>query len=184
MYEQAISVASRRYCLYNLTVGTGLTNTTKRKAFMIKKLILLPILMLMLAPLSVVSADQYVSDNPIKERKAGFKASKKSLKTIHRAIKRDDSQTISERAEQLVSFSKIIPDLFPNDARGSFLSRAKGGIWVNFEDFTEKAAAFQQSAEAFQAELVKDESDKQSLERKLREIANSCDSCHDSYRRF
>lgn len=120
--------------------------------------------------------------DPVRERIDGFKASKHSVATIEDAIAKDDKQAIAEQARLLVSFADKIPDLYPPDARGGFFSKAKGDIWQNFPDFVAKAGVFQNSSRQLE-QTAASQADAALLSQRLRQVQNSCSSCHDSYKR-
>lgn len=120
--------------------------------------------------------------DPVRERIDGFKASKHSVATIEDAIAKDDKQAIAEQARLLASFADKIPELYPPDAKGGFFSKAKGSIWQNFPDFVAKAGAFQNSSRQLE-QAAASNADAALLSQRLRQVQNSCSSCHDSYKR-
>jgi len=118
----------------------------------------------------------------VRERIDGFKASKHSVATIEDAIARDDKLAIAEQARLLAIFADKIPDLYPPDAKGGLFSKAKGDIWQNFPDFVEKAGVFQSSSQQLE-QAAASSADVALLSQRLRQVQNSCSSCHKSYKR-
>lgn len=137
--------------------------------------LLLAIAALALTPLASAA-------DPVRERIGGFKASKHSVATIEDAIAKDDKQAIAEQARLLASFADKIPDLYPPDAKGGFFSKAKASIWQNFPDFVAKAEAFQSSSRQLE-QAAASQADAALMSQRLRQVQNSCSSCHDSYKR-
>lgn len=121
--------------------------------------------------------------DPVRERVEGFKASKRSIAAIEDAIGRGDKTTVAEQARLLAVFAQKIPSLHSADAKGGFFSAAKSEIWENFPDFTEKAGAFQASARNLQEAAASADADMALLSQRLRDLKNSCSSCHQSYKR-
>lgn len=138
--------------------------------------LLLAITALALAPLASAA-------DPVRERIDGFKASKRSVAVIEDAITQGDKLTIAEQTRLLAIFAEKIPDLYPADARGGFLSQAKSEIWQNFPDFVEKAKAFQSSSQQLEQAAASSDADVALLSQRLRQLQNACSSCHKSYKR-
>lgn len=74
----------------------------------------------------------------IKERIDGFKASKKSVKTIAQAIEKQDNQVIIEQAELLYAFSDKIPSLYPENAKGGFFPKPNPTFGIIFLTLNKK----------------------------------------------
>ncbi len=121
-------------------------------------------------------------DSLIKERVAGFKKSKKSIEEIGRAIDKQDNAALVEQAVWLQKFAAKIPELYPENAKGGFFSRAKKSIWDNFDDYKEKAADFNKSAMHLE-KLASANASQNELTQQLKNLEQSCQSCHKPYRK-
>lgn len=145
-----------------------LQNTPTGSAFVLAALIFTPF---------VSAAD------PASERVDGFKASKRALARIEEAIAQGDRVTVAEQARLLAAFAEKIPSLYPNGSKGGLLSLARDDIWKNFSDFSEKAAAFQAGARQLEQTASTEPADAAQMSQRLRQVKNSCTSCHQSYKR-
>jgi cytochrome c556 len=133
---------------------------------------------LMIGLMPVVSAA-----DPADERIEGFKESKRGVARIEDAIRKGDALTVADQARVLAMFAEKIPRLFPADAKGGFLSKAKGEIWQSFPDFSQKANSFQVSAQQLEASARGDNVDVGVLNQRLRAVQDSCVSCHRQYKK-
>lgn len=121
--------------------------------------------------------------DPVDERIEGFKESKRGVARIEDAIRKGDALTVADQARLLALFAEKIPSLFPADAKGGFLSKAKGEIWQSFPDFSQKANSFQVSAQQLEASARGDNVDAGVLNQRLRAVQDSCVSCHRQYKK-
>lgn len=133
---------------------------------------------LMIGLMPIVSAA-----DPANERIEGFKASKRGIARIEDAIQKGDAMTVVDQARLLAIFAEKIPSLFPEDAKGGFFSKAKGDIWENFPDFSQKANGFQVSSQQLEASARGDNVDVGVLTERLRAVQDSCVSCHRQYKK-
>ena len=118
----------------------------------------------------------------IEERIYLFKKSDSSLSIIKKSIKLEDFDKIFLEAKFIHEWSQSIPFYFPEGTHASMEnnSDASSDIWVNFQDFIEKAKVTENSS----FELIKSASKKdlKQIKINLEQITNSCTSCHRSYR--
>ncbi|RRV26122.1 c-type cytochrome [Stutzerimonas nitrititolerans] len=122
------------------------------------------------------------SNDPVDERKQGYKAAKKSVERIAEAIDAGDWVTLASSAQSLATFAERIPELYPAGSTGGFFNRAKGAIWTNFPDFVEKSQAFKQAADNLQQLAALPQSDREQLSQAHRELGDTCVACHRAYR--
>ncbi|SEQ34288.1 cytochrome c [Giesbergeria anulus] len=127
--------------------------------------------------LNVVAAD------PISEREAGFKSSKKTSVQIKEAIERGDHASVATSARSLAVFAAKVPDLFPAGSKGSFFSGAKDSIWANFPDFVQKSKAFELEALELERLATSEPVNKGALLSSYQRLSNTCSGCHQPYKR-
>ena len=118
----------------------------------------------------------------IEERIYFFKKSDSSLSIIKKSIKLEDFDKILLEGKFIYEWSLSIPLYFPEGTHASMEnnSDASYDIWVNFQDFIEKAKVTENAS----FELIKSASKKdlKQIKINLEKITNSCTSCHRSYR--
>ena len=118
----------------------------------------------------------------IEERIYLFKKSDSSLSIIKKFIKLEDFNKIFLEGKFIYEWSKSIPLYFPKGTHASMEnnSDASSDIWVNFQDFIEKAKVTENAS----LELIESASQKdlKQIKINLEKITNSCTSCHRSYR--
>lgn len=133
---------------------------------------------LMIGVVPVVSAA-----GPVDERIEGFKESKRGIARIEDAIRKGDAITVADQARLLAIFAEKIPSLYPENAKGGFFSKAKGQIWENFPDFSQKANSFQVNSQQLEASARADNVDVGVMTQRLRAVQDSCVSCHRQYKK-
>ncbi len=121
--------------------------------------------------------------DPVNERIEGFKESKHGIARIEDAIQKGDLSTVANQARLLTIFAEKIPGLYPDYAKGGFFSKAKGEIWANFPDFSQKAKAFQVSSQQLEASARVNNVGVGALTQRLRAVKDSCTSCHRQYKK-
>ena len=115
----------------------------------------------------------------IKERMDYFKASQGNLKKIRVHISNENYASIIPLANSIASWSKKMSDYFP---AGSNInpSEASPKIWSDFEGFT-AAAQLSVNATISLANAAKI-GDRDAVIRAFKDTAESCKSCHKTYR--
>ena len=115
----------------------------------------------------------------VKERMDYFKASQINLKKIRAHISNENYESIIPLANSIASWSARMLDYFP---AGSDIkpSEASPKIWSDFKGFT-AAAQLNWKATASLAKAAKI-GDRASIITAFREMAESCKSCHKTYR--
>ncbi|MCP1575970.1 cytochrome c [Herbaspirillum rubrisubalbicans] len=121
--------------------------------------------------------------DPAIERIEGFRESKRAIAKIEDALEKGDTSTVADQAQLLSIFAKKIPSLFPENAKGGILSKAKSGIWDNFQDFSQKANVLLVSSQQLEASARTDHADVGVIAQRLRVVKDSCISCHQLYKR-
>ena len=115
----------------------------------------------------------------VKERMDYFKAIQGNLKKIRTHISNENYDSIIPLANSIASWSKRMPDYFP---AGSDIkpSEASPKIWSDFKGFT-AAAQLNWKATVSLAKAAKI-GDRDSVITAFKETAESCKSCHKTYR--
>ena len=120
------------------------------------------------------------AEDPLKIRKEGFDASKKSFGSIKKILEDgSDLSGAAAPAQSLNAFAKQVPTLFPAGSdKGE--TKAKTAIWTNGADFGAKAQAFEaESAKLVQAVAS---GDKASVQKQFGAVGGTCKGCHEIYR--
>ena len=115
----------------------------------------------------------------IKERMDAFKTSQKQLKSIVAAARAEDFDTIENLAELLAEWGRKMPEYFPAGS-DSAPSEAAPAIWSDFSGFSRAAENYTLSAEQLIAASI--EGDKEAVLAAIRQVGQSCKSCHATYR--
>lgn len=121
--------------------------------------------------------------DPVAERVAGFKASKKASAQIREAIERGDHVAVAQSARDMAAFAARVPELFPPGSKGGFFSAAKDAIWTSFPDFAEKAKAFETQAFALERVASTMPVDQGAVLSAYKRLGTTCTQCHQSYKR-
>lgn len=116
-------------------------------------------------------------------RHEGMESIGKATKTINRELKGSspDLTLVRLSAGQIAKLSRQASHWFPQGT-GPELGKtgAKPEIWKNPKDFTAKLAAFQRSAQAFNAAAAGD--DVGAINARFGDMGGACKACHDTYR--
>ena len=115
----------------------------------------------------------------IKERMDNFKASQMALKQVLAASKRNDSDAIVRLANQIKNWAEIMPTKFPSGSDGP-PSEAAPAIWTDFEGF--KSAAKENFEAASLLEVTALNGDAKATAKAIKQLAETCKSCHQRYR--
>jgi cytochrome c556 len=115
----------------------------------------------------------------VKQRMDAFKTSQKQLKSIVAAAKVEDFDTTEKLAKSLAEWGKKMPEYFP---AGSQVppSEAAPAIWSDFSGFSRAAEIYTQSAE--QLITASTAGDREAVFAAIRQVGQSCKSCHATYR--
>lgn len=115
----------------------------------------------------------------VKERMDGFKAAKKSMKTLKSAVRSSEFATVAREAETLNLWFENLDTYFPVGSNPR-PSEALDVIWQEFDRFSSigrdsanASAALLRGANEGDAELIREA---------FSELAASCKACHDDYR--
>ena len=115
----------------------------------------------------------------VKERMENFKASQGKLKKIRTLIKTENYAAIVPLANHIASWSEKMPDYFPAGSNKQ-PSEASPEIWRNFEGFTEAARLNWKST--ISLAKAAGMSDQKAVISAFKKVAESCKSCHKTYR--
>lgn len=94
-------------------------------------------------------------------------------------LKTDSSPAMLEEAEALETSSRHIAAMFPEGSGGS-KSKTKPEIWSKRDDFSASAKKFQDAASRLVQSLKV--SGGEAHEKALKEVGDSCESCHKAFR--
>ena len=115
----------------------------------------------------------------VKERMDGFKAAKKSMKTLKSAVRSADFATIAGEAETLNLWFSQLDNYFPEGSNPK-PSEALDLIWEEYDRFSSLG---RDSTNATTALLrAANEGDDVLAREAFSELAASCKACHDDYR--
>ena len=115
----------------------------------------------------------------VKQRMDAFKTSQKQLKSIVAAARVEDYDIIENLAKSLAEWGEKMPEYFPAGS-DSAPSEAAPAIWSDFSGFSRAAESYTQSAEQLIAASI--EGDKDAVVAAIRQVGQSCKSCHATYR--
>ena len=113
----------------------------------------------------------------IEDRKANFKQNVSILRAIQSQIQADDYEAVAAGARKIADWAQQMPDFFPE---GSESSGALDAIWMDFDDFVEKAGANKQAA--LNLEMAAQTEDAGKIMASVQKLSGTCKSCHQSYK--
>ena len=115
----------------------------------------------------------------ITERKANFKANGAAMKAIVAAIGDGNRDLITFEAQKIAAWAAQIPSYFP-EGSDSGETKARAEIWFDFADFSNRAKANEDAANA----LVKAAAtgDPAAMITSLKNLGASCKACHSTYK--
>jgi len=129
--------------------------------------------------LSIGLASLPATADVIADRKANFKANGAAMKTIAAAIGDGNRDLITAEAKKIAAWAAQIPAYFP-EGSDSGDTKARAEIWFDFADFTNRAKANEDAANA----LVKAATtgDPAAMIAGLKNLGASCKACHSTYK--
>ena len=132
-----------------------------------------------LTSLSIGLASLPAAADVITERKANFKANGAAMKTIAAAIGDGNRDLITFEAQKIAAWAAQIPSYFP-EGSDSGETKARAEIWFDFADFSNRAKANEDAANA----LVKAAAtgDPAAMITSLKNLGASCKACHSTYK--
>ncbi|MEE8445689.1 MAG: cytochrome c [Alphaproteobacteria bacterium] len=123
-----------------------------------------------------MAATQPAYADAVKDRRALMKSNSKANKAIKKATKAGDIATAKTQAMILVANADKIMGLFPKgtgrDMLGAKATRAKPGIWKDWDSFKQKAGALKSVAMKVAAGDMA----------AAKNIGKACGGCHKSFR--
>lgn len=132
---------------------------------------------LVLSPLSINAHTG--ATGVVKERMDGFKAAKKSMRTLKSAIRSEDFTTIEREASSLALWFSDLDSRFPAGSNPS-PSEALDIIWEEFDQFSSIANDTRNSARMLAQAAIN--SDTETAKSSYFDLAASCKACHNDYR--
>lgn len=129
--------------------------------------------------LSIGLASLPATADVIADRKGYFKANGAAMKTIAAAIGDSNRDLVTAEAKKIAAWAAQIPDYFPEGSENGD-TKARAEIWFDFADFTSKAKANEDAANA----LVKAAAtgDPAAMIAGLKNLGASCKACHSNYK--
>lgn len=119
------------------------------------------------------------AQDSIKTRKDGFESTKKAMAEIKGLLEGDKVAPVGAVAQRVGAFAGQLPTLFPAGSdKGD--TKAKGEIWANFGDFSEKAKNFETAARTLEATAAS--GDKAATAKQFAALGGACKACHERYR--
>lgn len=115
----------------------------------------------------------------VKERMDKFKDAKASIKVLKSAIKKKDFATVTKEAESINLWAKELIASFPIGSN-PHPSEALDRIWQEFDQFENEAKAQIRASEKLMKAAIAQDSKASTAA--FKELANTCKSCHNSYR--
>jgi len=123
-------------------------------------------------------------DNAIKYRQTVFSTLGANLTAVAMNVKGEVSfpSNVAVHAQTVAATAPlIVPAMEQNTAgEGSAETDALDKIWDNWDDFVGKQQAMEEAA--IRLAEVADGGDRRAVGQQLREVGNTCKSCHDEYR--
>lgn len=116
----------------------------------------------------------------VKERMDRFKASKTSLQAMRQALKQKDWRVLQTESGELSVWAREIPKYFPEGSNQP-PSEARKAVWQDRDGFMAAVQAFRTSTDALKQ--TADESTIDGARLALRETAQSCKACHETFRK-
>lgn len=122
------------------------------------------------------------SADPIPQRQEGLRGMSAIMRDITQTVQaRGDTRPLAPRAEQMVTFYRGLPALFPAGSGGEPpRTYARPIVWTDRTTFEQRAAATASEAERLRAVLAS--GDVNAVATQLRATAASCGACHDTFR--
>ncbi len=115
----------------------------------------------------------------VKERMDNFKESKASMKSLKKAVRKNDFDTVAQEAMAINQWARKLTTYFP-EGSNQHPSEALNLIWQEFDQFEVRAETQIKASEQLQkAGLGKDAA---SAAKAYSDLAKSCKACHDDYR--
>lgn len=128
-----------------------------------------------------VSAEQ--AKTIMHDRHENYERIGDAMKVISRELKASspDLSQVRQNADVIATLAPQVPGWFPPGTGPDVgKTEAKAEIWQKPEDFTAKARAFEQAANAFKA--AAQGTDLAAIRAAQAELGKSCKACHDLYR--
>lgn len=139
----------------------------------------LVILALMLVALGSVAVAHQGASGIVKDRMDRFSDSQKQLKRLIGYAQAGQFDEAEQIAGDLAKWAEEMPSYFPEGSMQK-PSQARPEIWLDFTSFTEKADVFRRAS--LSAGNAAAAQDRAGLTAAIKQVANSCKSCHTDFR--
>ena len=126
-------------------------------------------------------AVSFTPDQVIAARQAGYDLMGGDLIGMKAAVENKlDVKDFKDAADAIVSWSRVIPTLFPDGTQQGHNTKAKPNIWSDRAGFEKDAANL--TDQATRLAQFADAGDKAGFARQFKATAGACKTCHDTYK--
>lgn len=123
----------------------------------------------------------FAPDQVIAARQAGYDLMYGDVSGLKAAAENKlDVKDFKDAADAIVSWSRVIPTLFPDGTQQGHDTKAKPNVWTDRVGFEKDAANLTEQATRL-AQLA-DAGDKAGFAKQLKAVGGACKTCHDSYK--
>lgn len=120
-------------------------------------------------------------DQVIAARQAGYDLMYGDVSGLKAAAENKlDVKDFKDAADAIVSWSRVIPTLFPDGTQQGHDTKAKPDVWTDRAGFEKDAANL--TEQATRLSQLADAGDKAGFAKQLKAVAGACKTCHDSYK--
>jgi len=91
-----------------------------------------------------------------------------------------DASAFALHAERIAYLSDQVVEGFPKGSDKAAHTDAKAALWANFDDFSDKAKAFNTESRAL-AEVARSK-DEAKMKAQFKKVAEACKACHEKYK--
>ena len=123
----------------------------------------------------------FTPDQVIAARQAGYDLMYGDVAGMKAAVENQlDVKDFKDSADAIVSWSRVIPTLFPDGTQQGHDTKAKPNIWSDRAGFEKDAANL--TDQATQLAQLADAGDKAGFAKQFKATASACKTCHDTYK--
>ena len=115
----------------------------------------------------------------VKERMDNFKESKASMKSLKKAVRKNDFDTVAQEAKAINQWARKLTTYFP-EGSNQHPSEALTLIWQEFDQFEIRAETQIKASEQLQKAGLRN--DAAGAAKAYSDLAKSCKACHNDYR--
>ena len=126
----------------------------------------------------------FTPDQVIAARQAGYDLMYGDVTGMKAAVESKlDVKDFKDAADAIVSWSRVIPTLFPDGTQQGHNTKAKPNIWSDRAAFEKDAANLtDQATKLAQLAQLAEAGDKAGFATQFKTTATACKTCHDTYK--